>query len=210
MELIEYLRFIKRYIWWLLAAAVVGIALGLTYSYIQKDAYKATMSLFVQRQPDASTSSTQYYTYDGFYAQQTAAAYTDNALKLLTSEEIISRAAKEAGLPSDAKSVAALRGTIATKKDAPQLIQLAVVMPNKDDAAAFTQGLATSLKARTTELNQEGDTRLAVDPVNPQPFVILVRPLWWLYGLAAGFFLLLVTLVVTAAWDYTRHHRHKS
>jgi uncharacterized protein involved in exopolysaccharide biosynthesis len=209
MELIEYLRFLLKYWTWLVVGLAVGAAIGLGYAYTQKDMYRATISLFVQRQPDASSSSTQYYTYDGFYAQQTAAAYTDNAIKLLTNDEIVTKAAQRAGLPTNEGSVAGLKSSIVAKKDAPQLIQLSVLLAKHDQAAAFSIGLAESLKARTNELNQEGDKRLAVDPVNTTPFVVLERPILFLYGLAGGVLGLLLSIIVAGGWEYARHHRRR-
>lgn len=207
MELIEYLRFLLKYWKWLLAGLLLGVIVGAGYTYAQKDNYRATLSLFVQRQPDASAYSTQYYTYDGFYAQQTAAAYTDNAIKLLTNDEIVTKAAKRAGLPTDEGSVGSLKSAIVAKKDASQLIQLSVILPKHDDAASFSVGLAESLKARTNELNQEGDKRLAVDPVNTVPYVVLERPAPLLYGLAGGALGLLLSVVLAAGWQYSRHYR---
>jgi hypothetical protein len=186
---------------------IVGLGSGVGYTYLQKDAYRATLGLFIQRQPDASAFSTQYYTYDGFYAQQTAAAYTDNALKLLTNDEIVTKAAKRANLPSDERSIAGLKGSILAKKEASQLIQLSIVLPKQKDAAAFSVGLAEALKDRTNQLNQEGDKRLAVDTVNTEPYVIMERPSPTLFGAAGALLGLLAATVLAAAWHYVKRHR---
>ncbi len=205
MELIEYLRFLLKYKYLFLASLLIGVGVGVGYAMVQKDLYRASMSLFVQRQPEEATS--QYFTYEGFYAQQTAAAYTDNAIKLLTNDEIITRAARNAELPTDDGTLSRLKSKIAAKKDASQLIQLSVTLPNKKEAAAFTNGLANALRARTTELNAEGDRKLAVDPVNVEPYVVLVRPWLLLYGLVGAVSGLLLSVIVLSGWDYARHHR---
>jgi len=207
MELIEYLRFLYKYWLWLLVGLLVGAGIGSSYAYMQKDAYRASLSLLVQRQPDSMT--TQYYTYDGFYAQQTAAAFTDNALKLLTNDAIVSRAAQMAGLPTSEGNIAKLKSAITVKKDASQLLQLSVVLPERQDAAAFSSGLAASLRDRTTELNQEGDKKLAVDAVNTAPYVVLVRPWMLLYGLVASVLGLLLAVAVAGCWAYVHHHRSR-
>jgi capsular polysaccharide biosynthesis protein len=205
MELIEYLRFLYRYWLWLAIGLVAGGAIGVGYSYLQKDSYKASLSLLVQRQPDPS--NTQYYTYDGFYAQQTAAAFTDNALKLLTNDAIVSRAADSAGLSTSEGNIAALKSAITVKKDASQLLQLSAILPARQDALAFTSGLAAALRDRTTELNQEGDKRLVVDAVNATPYVVLVRPWMLLYGLIASVLGLMIAIAMAASLAYVRHHR---
>ena len=207
MELLEYLRFLYKNWPWLVAGLIIGGGIGAGYAISQKDMYQATTALFVQRQPDASASSTQYYTYDGFYAQQTAAAYTDNALKLLTNDEIVTKAAKTAGLRSDEASVAALKGSIVAKKDASQLIQLSVQLPKHDDAASFSTGLAEALKTRTNELNQGGDRLLSVDQVNTSPYVVLVRPSPELYGLAGALVGIVIATILTAGWAYVSHRK---
>jgi capsular polysaccharide biosynthesis protein len=205
MELIEYLRFLYRFWLWLVVGAVVGVVIAAGYAYIQKDAYRASLSLLVQRQPDSTT--TQYYTYDGYYAQQTAAAFTDNALKLLTNDAIVMRAAQSAGLSTSEANVAMLKSAITVKKDASQLLQLSVVLPSRQDAAAFSSGLASALRDRTNELNQEGDKKLAVDAVNGTPYVVLVRPWVLLYAIVGAVLGLLLAAASAGMWAYALHHR---
>lgn len=207
MELAEYLKLIYRYRWLVLACVLVFGGGAYLFAVTRPNLYEAKIDLFVQRQPDGQ--SDLYFTYDGFYAQQTAAAYTDNALELLKSDEIIRRGAEKAGIPLENNTANKLRGSIDTEKVASQLINLAVVRPGEDEAGALAAGLADALSDRTQELNQQGDKKMVVAAVNPTPTVVMVRPLDWLYaliGIVIGF---VIGASAAAVLNYLRPHRRR-
>ena len=206
MELYQYLHHSYTYRQILVPALFLGAVVGGFLAATKADKYEATISLYVQRQSDAA--STQYFTYEGYYAQQAAAAYTDNAIKLLTNDEIIAHAAQSAGIDTDKSSISRLRSSILSKKDAPQLIKETVTLSDKNEATRFSAGLAEALRMRTNELNQAGDKKLSIEQVNLNPLVTLVRPSVPLYATAGALLGLLMGLVVTTLWSYVRQRQH--
>jgi uncharacterized protein involved in exopolysaccharide biosynthesis len=202
MELRNYLDFLWRYRLSLLGALVLGSLLGGSYAATRDETFQAVQSLYVQRQPDNST--TQYFTYEGYYAQQVAASYTDTALKLLTSDEILRRAAENAGMATDVRSLSRLRSAIVGKKDAPQLIKVTTTLESEQNATRFSHGLAEALKSRTAELNRTGDSRLTIDSVNSQEYVSTVKPPLPIYAIAGAILGFLSMLCGLALYHYIR------
>ena len=80
MELFEYLKYIYRYWKILLAGMIVGGIVAGALAFTSADSYMATVSIYVQRATDPSND--QYFTYEGYYAQQTAAAYAKTAYQI--------------------------------------------------------------------------------------------------------------------------------
>lgn len=207
MELFAYFKYLITYWVWLVVGMVAGGVVAGSIAATAADAYMASVSIYVQK--EAAPANANYFTYEGYYAQQTAAAYTETALKLLENDEIIQRAAESADLPTDVGSIAGLKGSVVSKLEAPQLIKIDVTMPSHDQAAGLAEGLSQAVRTRTAEINRTGDASLSIEQVNEEPYVILVRPLIWLYvtvGVIAG---LILSALAAAFWTYLRHHYAK-
>ena len=207
MELFTYFKYLITYWVWLVVGMVAGGVVAGSIAATAADAYMASVSIYVQK--EAAPPNANYFTYEGYYAQQTAAAYTETALKLLENDEIVKRAAESAGLPTDVGSIAGLKGNVVSKLEAPQLIKIDVTMPSRDQAAGLAEGLSQAVRTRTAEINRTGDASLSIEQVNQEPYVILVRPLIWLYvtvGVITG---LILSALAAAFWTYLRHHYAK-
>ena len=207
MELFTYFKYLITYWVWLVVGMVAGGVVGGSIAATAADAYMDSVSIYVQK--EAAPPNANYFTYEGYYAQQTAAAYTETALKLLENDEIVKRAAESAGLPTDVGSIAGLKGNVVSKLEAPQLIKIDVTMPSRDQAAGLAEGLSQAVRTRTAEINRTGDASLSIEQVNQEPYVILVRPLIWLYvtvGVITG---LILSALAAAFWTYLRHHYAK-
>jgi capsular polysaccharide biosynthesis protein len=209
MELFDYLKFIASKWLWLVVGTVIGALAAGSIAYTAVDEYRASVSMYVQRAPDASNDN--YFTYEGYYAQQVAVSFTDTALELLTNDEIIKRAAENAGLTHDVNSINQIKGAIVTKKDAPQLIKVDVTMTNRDEASRLAEGLAQAVSSRTSEIhNAGGDAKLTVAQINERPFVVLERPLLWLYAIVGALLGLIGALLAATLWEYLRHQRRSN
>lgn len=207
MELFAYFKYLFTYWVWLISGLIIGGVIAASLAISAPDAYLATVSIYVQK--EAAPPNTNYFTYEGYYAQQTAAAYAETALKLLANDEIVKRAAESANLPTDIASIASLKGGITSKMEAPQLIQIEVVMPNRDQAAGLAEGLSQAVRTRTAEINKTGDASLTIEQINEEPYVVLVRPLVPLYATVGAIAGLLLASIAAAFWTYWRHHDAK-
>ncbi len=205
MELIEYLRHLYRYKIWLLVGVIIGGLVGGILANSAKDQYQAATSLYIQRKTEAPNS--QYFTYEGFYAQQTAVNFTDTAIKLLMTDEIISEAAKLAGYEKTPQQIGALKGSIVVKKDAPQLITVRITQPSRDQADNLATGLSQAIKQRTIDLNQYGDSSLSIEQVESTPLVNLVRPSVVIYTVIGAFVGLIFAMMASALWAFIKAQR---
>ncbi len=191
----------------MVSGLLIGAIAAAAIAYTTPDAYLATVSIYVQK--EAAPPNANYFTYEGYYAQQTAAAYTETALKLLENDEIIKRAAESANLPTDVNSIATLKGNITSKLDAPQLIQIEVTMPKLEQAAGLAEGLSQAVRTRTAEINKTGDASLTIEQINQDPYVVMVRPILWLYATVGAVIGLILAAIAAAFWTYIRHHYPK-
>lgn len=206
MELSEYLKHLYNYWKWLIVGMVIGsLALG-SVAYFSADAYRANVAIFINR--SAEGANAQYFTYEGYYAQQTAAQYAKTVLELLGTNEIISRAAEFAGLPTDDSSIMSFKGAVETEQNAPQLILVSVTMPERSQASDFAEGLSQAVANRSAELNQNGDQDLIIEQVDDHPTVVLVRPALWLYSAIGAALGLVAAVVATVLWVYIKSQRY--
>lgn len=207
MELFVYVKYIIKYWLWLAIGLMAGVAIAVGVAINTPDAYQATVSIFVQK--EAAPPNANYFTYEGYYAQQTAASYAETAQQLLKNDEIVKRAAQTANLSTDVKSISTIKKRIITELESPQLIRVDITMPQRDQAFELAEGLSQALKSRTSELNKTGDASLSTEQVNEDPFVVKVRPLAWLYGVVGGLAGLVLSTVLVAGWIYFQHNRKK-
>lgn len=209
MELIEYIRHLYRFKMWLLAGIIIGGLVGAVFANSAKDQYQASTSLLIQRKADQPNS--QYFTYEGFYAQQTAASYADTVIKLLVTDEIIAEAARLAGYEKTPQQISALKSFIVVKKDAPQLISVRITQPTYDLANKLAAGLSQSIKQRTVDLNQYGDSSLSIEQVESEPLVRLARPSVLIYSAAGALVGLVLAIMASAVWAFIRaQRRHRA
>lgn len=195
MELREYFKLLTKYWEKVLLSGVVFGVLAYTISSFFPTKFQALVTVYVQRVPEKSPAGD--YTYDGFYAQKAAEAYTDTVFGFLEGRDILQRAAKVANLPSDPESLKGFVKKVKIEKIAPQLIEVKVTLGDKEVAKNLVLALAQSAQERVSLLNQEGDTSLTVNLANPEPLVTEVK-LWKELNAVVGFFaglLLIMSLI---------------
>lgn len=200
MELYEYFKILTKYLKQILFASVALSILAYGVSFYFPTNYRASVTVYVQRIPEKPAAGD--YTYDGFYAQKAAEAYTDTVFGFLTSIDILQRAAKVAKLPADSQSLAGFAKKIKIEKVAPQLIDVRVTLKDKNSAKDLALSLAQSAQERVSLLNQEGNTGLTINLANPEPFLAEVKP-WKELNAAVGF---LAGLIFTTAGVFLREY----
>lgn len=207
MELFEYLKHLYRYRFLILAGLLVGSLAGFYLAASTPETYQATTSLYIQRK--TQEPSDEYFTYEGYYAQQTAINHTDTVFRLLGSDEIIKQAAIKAGQEGTVAQTQALRGNITPFKASPQLIRVTVTQPTSEDAASLANGLSETIKQRTIELSQFGDQDLSIDQIEDQPMVLTILPSKVNYAAIGGLVGLVLAIMSSTLLVYLQYQRQQ-
>ncbi len=174
-------------------AAVVGYGVSLKWPVY----FRASGILFVNREAEKKVVGNNYYTYEGFYRQQTAERFTDTVVGLLKSEVILAGAGKSLGLAVDHNGLKRLSGATEVRKAAPQLVKLEVKQKTGEQATKLWQALAKEGIEKVKTLGAGEDSRLLLSQVTSEPLVNAVSPDPLLdtvvasgLGLVAGLFVL--------------------
>lgn len=190
MELKEFLNILK-FSWKKIAFSGLLLAiLAYAGSLIYPTKYHAQVSVYVQKTPEISKAGD--YTFDGYYALQTAEGYTDTVVGFLQAPDVIRRGLEISNLPADAPQINYFSKKIKVEKAAPQLIDLSVTLQGKELSSTLVAAIAQAAQERTRILNQEGTGQLTLNLVNKEPLVSEVKPFKELnaaVGLLLGVFL---------------------
>jgi capsular polysaccharide biosynthesis protein len=167
MELKDLFKVIKKHKNVLLSFAVLGVILGaLVYSLPTK--YISTGSLYIKRAADTSTN---FFTYEGYYSQQTALSYTSTVVGLLESVDIQSKALNKLNIPVDETTLRKYARYIKVKKSSPQIVELTVKGNSVESSKNLWEAVANEAVVVTQQLNANGDNKLDVSKISSQPVV---------------------------------------
>jgi capsular polysaccharide biosynthesis protein len=187
---------------WLLLSVVVTLAvLGL--SFFLPHSYKASGLLIVNRQAENSGAA-NYFTYEGYYAEQTAQHYTDSIIGAIKSLSLQQLALKQAGLPSDSLAVKKFGSKVTVQKSGPQLITIFVSGDSPAIIKTLWQALSSQTVAAVAELSKTGDAKVTLQALNPEPLVEDTSPTPWLLGLATFLGMVAWGVLVIGTWCYLR------
>jgi len=169
MEIKHIFKKMERYKKLLGISFVAGIFIGVA-AYFFPSKYIATGSLFINRSVNKETA---YFTYEGYYGQQTAAAYTNSVLALMDSLDIKKIILETNQIPLTSANIKALNKLISIKKPGPQVISVTIKGRTYDEAQRLWISMANATVGVTSELNKKGDPNLSVSLVSTQPLVRL-------------------------------------
>lgn len=150
----------------LLGGAFLSLA-AVLISLVLPKTYKASLTLYVQQQPQSSPG--EFYSYDGYYAQQTAERFTRTVAGLLQDPGIVKTAAEKSGYPTDQRSLRAFSRAIKVRETAPQLVFLSVFKESSPSARKLVAALSAAAIQKVEILNKEGGGRLRVSPLDQEP-----------------------------------------
>jgi capsular polysaccharide biosynthesis protein len=189
MELFEALNFINKNKKSILLVTLLFGLIGLGTYFILPKKYLATGSFYIQRSTE--NSGGKYFTYEGFYGQQTALTYANTFIGFLESENTKKKALQTLGVPATESTLRKLGKQIDVKKSAPQIILLSV--KDKEPLGAENLWNFIALDSLTTvkNLNQTGDAALQISqigsPVVKEQYSNMILNVF--AGLGAGFLL---------------------
>jgi capsular polysaccharide biosynthesis protein len=182
----------------LAVCVILGFIAGLlVFSLPNK--YVAEGTLFIKRTAETSNS---FFTYEGYYSQQAAAAYTNTVSGLLESVDLQSSALIKLGIPVNEDTTRRYAHYISVKKSSPQLITVTVKQNSPDSAKQLWTALVDELLSTNGQINQNGDTKLSISEISTQPVVNQTFKSIWLDAVAGILFGAVLGLAVISLKDY--------
>lgn len=163
--------------------------------------YISTGSFFITRNIENSTS---YFTYEGFYSQQTAQSYTNTVLALLESQDILNNSLQDLHINTDEYNLRKYSKYIDAKKAGPQIITLTVKGKSEQNSTELWFALAKNLSSKFSEISSKGDNKIALVQVYDKPVVkqeYKFLPLNIVSGFLTG---ILASYLIMAAKEYLK------
>lgn len=201
-ELKDYLFLFQKHARLILGGALIIAVVTVALSYFLPPYYEASASLYVARKIE--DEGEEYFTYEGFYAQQTAERYTETVVGLLTSEDVVRQALRKVGKSDDSKSVKNVLRKVKARRIAPQLVSLKVRWGSVGEAQDLWKALSGSTIEATTALNRAGDEQLSISPLETEPLVKDKKPLLWLNGLIGFLGGMVVFTAISSLVEYLK------
>lgn len=147
-------------------ASLLGALLG-TGIYYLPTKYLVSGSFYVTRTPQET--SPEYFTYEGYYSQQTSIAYTNTVIALLESIDTRKEVLESQSQATSEKNLRKLARDTKVTKSGPQIITLTVKRNSPHSAENYWNSYAETLLNTVMEKNQNGDRELQVLKVAEKP-----------------------------------------
>jgi len=169
VEIRELYLFFKAYIKLMLLTGLAFGALGVAAFYFYPQTHVATGSFFVSRA--AQSGSPDYFTYEGFYSQQSALSFTETVIGLMESVDIRKAALATLGSSPTEESLRRVAKITRVKKAAPQLITLQVKEKSPVAAGSTWLALSSATLAAVDKIKASGDLALQVSLLQETPVI---------------------------------------
>ena len=172
MELKQIISKIRKNVRWLIAFGVVGAGVGILIFYVVPAKYVASGNFYVTSVPEAAT--TEYFAYDGYYANQAARHYAETVFGMFQSKDILNNSLTNMNFLVTDSLLREKQKLISVKKTAPQLIELRVKGESSVSARAlFNEISKTTIETSKTINDQAGDSNLNIVQVRNDPVITL-------------------------------------
>lgn len=157
----------KQRIAFVFAVSVVVGLVGAGISFVLPNQYTAKGLLIITRKADES--SKEFFTYEGSYAQQNAAAYTATFLSILQSPNNLMSADSSLGVNKLSRLVKA-------KKEGAQTVSLSVKGNTPKQALELWNKISESAMQTHNQLKAGADPLINVDKTPNSPVVLKTYP----------------------------------
>jgi capsular polysaccharide biosynthesis protein len=205
VDLKDILKFTKKNAIKITAVGLFFGLLGVAVYYWVPTKYLASGSIYVKR--SVENGEGKYFTYEGYYNQQTATSYTNTVMGFLESIDVRSQSLENLGFDVTESSLRRLGKQIKIKKAGNQLITLSVKDISPQYAQALWLELARNTISTAQTLNSNSDPALQISMLKDLPVVKEVYKNVWLnffIGVALG---KLIAIIVLAFKAYVREQR---
>lgn len=149
------------------AFAIFGLIIGIA-AYYMPAKFISTGALYITR---AVENTDKYFTYEGYYSQQTAVAYTNTAVALLESIDVKTKALEKAGIAPNGFNLKKYSKLVDIKKSGPQLITLTVKDNSYEKSQNLWNSTADTFIKYSDEANFNTDSNLKILKISPEPVV---------------------------------------
>ncbi|EKE00458.1 MAG: hypothetical protein ACD_22C00016G0001 [uncultured bacterium] len=160
MEFAELVNFFKKNAVTIALITLLCALLGCISYYVLPQKYLATGSLFVHRTVDKGSS--QFFTYEGYYGQQTAIAYTNTVAGILESTDIKSLALIHFDQKVNEQTLRKISKQIKVKKTSPQLLTLTIKGNSSEAGLELWKYITRETIELTNVINKNGDPALQI------------------------------------------------
>ncbi len=167
MEIKEITKKLTKYRTQLIISVVIGAILGVEI-YFLPPKYISSGSFYIKR---GISGEKNYFTYEGYYGQQTALSYTNSVVALAESLDIKKLVLDRLKIEVNEESLRKLSRMIRVKKTGPQVILITVKADDYTTSENIWTKLSESLLSTTYEINKDGDPNLMVEKVSDFPVV---------------------------------------
>ena len=175
MELRDILKKIRKNRGLLAIFISMGLIAGVLF-YLLPSNYIASGSFYVTRKEDNSES---FFTYEGYYSQQTATTYTNSVVALAESVDVKKQVLNKLDIPVNTQNIRKINKSVSVKKTGPQIVNITLKDKDLDKAKTLWEGVSEILIDTSKEINLEGDGKLSVVKISEEPFIKeTYKPLW--------------------------------
>lgn len=190
MEIRNYFRMIRKFIWWLVVPLISVLILTLILSLIYKESYQSTVTLAINRK--SQQKETLDYQFDSYYAIQANDMLAKQFTEWLKGGSVVPSIYLRAGLKEEN---ALLIKEWKVTNHSPQDIEIVLRGRDKDRVSTLAKAAAATVDEKKEEFTGSGEAAIGTVTVPSEVIVITKNTLLTLnllVGLLAG---LLVGLI---------------
>lgn len=167
MEIRDIFTNIKKNQKILIYSAFLGLIAGLLASVLPPR-YISSGSLFVGRSVEESKN---YFTYEGYYAQQSALGFTDSAIAVIRSPDLIKLLLEKTNTPQNTANYRKISKSISIKKTGPQIILVGLKSDSSEKSKSMWLELNNILIDKINNVNQNADDKLSINTLSEEPLI---------------------------------------
>lgn len=168
MELKEILKKLNKRKKEIIILTLCGGIFGIAATFIPGK-YRAEGYYFIGRVADKPSS--EFFTYEGYYAQQTAQSYTNTAIAVLESENIKSAVLEDLKLPVTDSNIRKLSRSYKVYKRGPQVVSLVAADYNNEKTLRIYSSISERFLEAGEKIINESDENIKVLPLSEEPVV---------------------------------------
>jgi len=202
MELKKIIKTIEKNRPLLITATFIGLVLGIIF-YFLPSKYISSGSFYVSKKTDKSLD---FFTYEGYYAQQSAITYTDSVITLAKSVDIKKDVLEKMNQLINEKNLRELNKSIKIKKAGPQIISLEIKGRTYELAEETWTKFSESLIKKSEEMNENSDEKLVVNTVSEKPLTRKAYRSPWAFGATGVLAGLALGILVMCGKEYFKNY----